>query len=116
MNSFVIDLPRPPSKNASHGFARGRVFRSKAYTQWIEQANRHLLAKGLRRRDPIAGKFDCRIYYKAEGFRGDPQNIVDCALDWLQHAGVVSNDKNLRCLELRPGDIPLECRFIVEVA
>lgn len=112
--TFSIDLARPPSKNASHGFGRGRVFRSKAYVLWLEESNKRLLASGQNKgREPIDGKFDVSILYR-EGMKGDPQNWIDVCCDWLQHAGVVANDKNLRCLELKPAKLPLDCRLIVE--
>jgi Holliday junction resolvase RusA-like endonuclease len=118
MTAFVIDLPCPPSKNETHGYGNGRVFRSPAYKKWINEADAVYFMLGLNKgRTPITSKFDLTIYYSPQRMkRMDPQNIVDASADWIQHAGIVENDRHLRRLKLEPGDIAKDVRLIVEPA
>lgn len=103
MTAFAISIPFPPSKNASHGYGRGRVYRSKKYLDWIKEANAIYLQSGLNKgRKPIPGKFNLDIAYSDKAIRIDAQNIIDATCDWLQEVGIVKNDKNLRTLILQP--------------
>lgn len=115
--TFTIKLPFPPSKNASHGYGRGRVYRSKKYRDWIKEANAIYLQSGLNKgRKPIAKRFNLDINYSDKGRRCDAQNLIDCACDWLQEIGIVKNDKDLRILTLQPSIAqlpPNQCEIVV---
>lgn len=114
MKTIVIDLTIPVSKNATHGYGRGRVYQSHAYKAWIKQADQAFMASSLNRgREPISGRFVAKVYVR-EGIRLDPQNIIDPLLDWAQHAGIIANDKHLRSLTLAYGDIGADCRLVIE--
>lgn len=111
---LAIDLPLPTSKNATHGYGRGRVYRSQEYQAWIKQADQLFLASGQNRsRTPIAGRFIAKVFVR-EGVKLDIQNIIDPILDWAQHAGIVTDDKHLCALTLSYGDIGNDCRLVIE--
>jgi hypothetical protein len=121
VSAFAIDLPRPPSKNRTHRAAvtksgRPYSYRHVDYLTWINDADKIYFSLGLNRgREPIRGEFDLAIYYSKHRIgRIDKQNIIDAACDWLEHVGVVENDKHLRCLKLEPGDIGDDVRLVVE--
>ena len=111
---IAIDLPLPTSANRMWGKGRGRVFLSRPYKAWINQANQAFMAAGLNRgRAAIAGRFTAKVYVR-DGIRLDPDNIVKPLLDWAQRAGIIAKDKHLRSLTLAYGDIGNDCRLVIE--
>lgn len=104
MIRHVIHLPLPPSTNRIWSTARNRggvqIFKSPRYVRWIKKSDGEFLAAGHNRGcKRIEGRFFCAVSV-AEGTRGDIDNRIKPILDWAQHAGLISDDKNCRRLTI----------------
>lgn len=117
---ITLDLPLPPSANRIWRYVPGstRTVLSEAYQDWKRAADQFAQYQlGAGHREPISGPFAVTITLdrKRHG-RGDPDNRIKGALDYLQRAGVVANDKYLERLTLQYGEAPEGMRLVVEAA
>jgi crossover junction endodeoxyribonuclease RusA len=116
---ITLDLPMPPSVNRLWRSGRGRVYRSKEYVQWCEQADMAVMAtKGPGRLSKINGAFEVSVLLSTKGRRGrDGDNFSSKAvLDWLQSRDIVRNDSDCRrgsWAWVDPERAPKGCRVVV---
>lgn len=87
----VLLLPYPPSVNRLWRFAGSRMYRTKVYRDWAEDAQRHAAAQkpiptitGPVSLDLAVGRPDRR--------RRDLDNVNKAVLDLLQHIEVLEDD------------------------
>jgi len=93
---ITLDLPMPPSTNRIWRSGRGRIYRSKEYVLWCEQADMAVMVS--KKPGPLpkmAGPFEAQILLSSE-HRGDGDNRIKAALDWLQSRDIVRNDSDCR--------------------
>jgi Holliday junction resolvase RusA-like endonuclease len=111
----ALDLPMPPSANNLWRKARGRMILSPEYQAWKRQADGYALGQKPRGGFPtIDGPFEAKITLDRDMHgRGDIDNRVKALGDFLQHLGIVSNDKNMQRLEVSFGYAPIGCRVVV---
>ena len=110
----VLDLPVPPSTNRLWAHGRGRVFKSKDYAQWLEDAGMALLLdRKLGRRETITGKFTAIIQVARDVTKGDLDNIPKALFDICQRYQFISNDVNLKEYAVKWTDdsAPRGCRI-----
>lgn len=115
----VVDLPRPPSLNRLWRFGRGRMYRSKAYMDWLRQADLHwLCAKPKMRVKGILGTFQAEIILsRPDKRRRDVDNGVKAVLDWAQRVEIIENDSLCEQAIIRygkPEEAPLGVRLIIK--
>lgn len=92
--SVVLRLPVPPSVNAAYrNTARGRC-KTKAYTDWLAEADALFMTqkRGLR---PINGPCELSIRIPAKT-RGDASNRIKLAEDFLVSRQITGDDKHNR--------------------
>jgi Holliday junction resolvase RusA-like endonuclease len=109
-----LALPLPPSVNALWRSARGRVFKSARYKDWIAQADNWFVHAKYRKRGSITGPFTAHIVLDRSRRRGDCDNRVKPVLDILQSWGVIENDKLAEKVSVEWGVAPLGCRVTIE--
>jgi hypothetical protein len=80
-----VNLPTPPSVNRLWCSGRGRVFRSKAYLDWIRAADAELMASRQMPKRRIEGPFAAHITLSRK-VRGDVDNRVKGLLDFYSPA------------------------------
>lgn len=79
----------PPSANDMHGYGRGRVYRSKAYSKWLSDAG---LFVNRQRPEGIVGPYKLTIQAARRNNQADIDNLIKPTSDLLQEAGVIAND------------------------
>lgn len=93
---ITLDLPMPTSTNDLYGRGRKGVHRSAKYVRWTEEADMTVMATKKPGRLPkITGPFEAQILLSTE-HRGDGDNRIKAALDWLQSRDIVRNDSDCR--------------------
>jgi Holliday junction resolvase RusA-like endonuclease len=112
----ILDLPIPTSTNRLYERTRkGGVRRSAAYVAWMEEADMIVMAAKTYPKRKIQGAFEVELLLSAD-HRGDGDNRIKAALDWLQSRDVVRNDSDCRCGSWKwvsPEEAPKGCRVIV---
>ncbi len=100
--SITIDLEFPPSVNAVWRSNRGRVHRSKEYTDWIAVSyGLWMQQRGAQKLKSIKGHYTLKIILNAPDNRQrDLDNLIKAPSDFLQSAGIIENDHLCRKLEL----------------
>lgn len=115
----VIDLPYPPSVNKiwrhTAAITAQRVYLAPSYVAWKTEADALLMATRGWTKRRIIGPFEIEIDLccPRKHPRGDLDNRIKAILDWLQRAGVVSNDKDCQRLLVQwveRDSAPLGCR------
>jgi Holliday junction resolvase RusA-like endonuclease len=118
---IVLDLPMPTSTNRLYGRGRGPVayvHRSDEYVSWMEEADMAVMADRAYPKRTIAGPFEVVIMLSRK-HRGDGDNRIKAALDWLQSREIVRNDVDCRrgsWAWVDPGQAPRGCRVILTEA
>ncbi len=79
----------PPSANDMNNYGRGKVYRSKAYQRWLNDAG--LIIKS-QKPEGIVGAYRLTIQAVRQNKRADIDNIIKPTSDLLQLVGVVAND------------------------
>lgn len=118
MVEIVLDLPVPPSVNRlwrASADDRRRVYRAPCYKQWLHEADALVI---INRQGPrgriIRGWFELH-FAMSDGYphKGDLDNRLKAALDFLQSREYVANDKHARKITLEwvpPDQAPAGCR------
>lgn len=118
--AHVLDLPAPPSTNRLWAQGRGRVFKSKDYARWLDDAGLALLVdRKIGGRKTITGKFTAIIQVARDVTKGDLDNIPKALFDICQRYQFISNDVNLEEYTVKWTDenAPRGCRItLVSVA
>lgn len=101
---LTLTLPMPPSANSAFtnrrfGKGYGRI-KSKAYKDWIANADAYYLLQKLGRQKPIEGKYHVTIFMP-EDMRGDEDGRVKLAIDWLVKRNLTPDDKHMRGHEVK---------------
>jgi Holliday junction resolvase RusA-like endonuclease len=104
-----VNLPIPPSVNRLWRSGRRRVFRSKAYLDWIRAADLTVMARRQFPKLKISGPFEAHIVFAAA--RGDVDNRVKGVLDWAESREIIRNDSDCRRLVVERGEAELGCRL-----
>jgi Holliday junction resolvase RusA-like endonuclease len=107
---IVIDLPAPPSVNRLWRSGRRRVFRSRAYTDWIRLADAELMARRQMPKKRIDGPFAAHITL-SQKVRGDVDNRIKGLLDFLQSREIIRNDSDCQRLTVERGEAEAGCRL-----
>jgi Holliday junction resolvase RusA-like endonuclease len=121
---IVLDLPMPTSTNRLYGRGTGKpwggrrraVYRSAEYVRWMEEADMTVMADKAYPKRKIAGSFGVMIMLSRE-HRGDGDNRIKAALDWLQSRDIVRNDSNCQTgvwLWVEPELAPRGCRVVLK--
>lgn len=79
----------PPSANRMNGHGRGRVYRTKAYENWLRNASLVVLSQ---RPPGIVGAYKLSIQAVRRNKKADIDNLIKPTSDLLQLVGVVAND------------------------
>ena len=116
-SEITIDLPRPPSLNRLWTYGRRRVFKSKRYTAWIKQADKHLMIAPKRK--GVKGKFKITMFISGKRKDSDLDNFWKATLDWLQGVNLIEND--CLCVEqhaylVDKSEAPLGMRIFLDSA
>lgn len=116
---LTIDLPFPVSTNRIWGSGRGRVFRSKAYRQWLTHADQQMLVgKFLRGHShTISTPFEAQILLSSDYRTGDADNRIKCVLDYAQSRKLISNDNLAQKVTVEwvlPNHAPVGCRLVLK--
>ncbi len=92
---------------------KGKIYRSQEYSSWrAEAAWEARLQAGPR---TISGKFKITAYFVRPDNRArDLDNLLKAALDCLQHAGVIKNDKNCEHIEVKWVEEGPPCEIYIE--
>ena len=89
-NGIVIDLPRPPSLNRLWNYGRRKVWKSKVYRRWIDEADKLLMAgpkiKGIK------GDFRITMFISGSRKNSDLDNFWKATMDFLQRVHLIEND------------------------
>ena len=113
---IVIDLPFPVSLNKLWRSNRGRVHRSKEYTDWIKRADAlWLTQKRNAPKEPIV-RFNAEIsLVPPDNRRRDGDNLAKAALDFLKRIEVIADDSGAvkTTIEMLPPGEP-SCRVSIE--
>lgn len=113
----TIEVPMPPSVNqiwrARRSARNGKpsFYLDARYATWKRAADNIILATVPRPR--IMGHFEVTIVLNAEKRRGDADNRAKAAMDFLQRAGVIENDKLANSVTTVWGFAPTGCRIEV---
>lgn len=116
---IVVDLPRPPSVNRLWRVGRKRVYRSKAYLDWIRQADAcWLMQKQKAPVKQIHGFFQAEIIVvRPDKRRRDNSNLPKALYDFCERIQVIDDDCMDRDTRVRDGDsseAPLGIRIIIK--
>jgi Holliday junction resolvase RusA-like endonuclease len=109
---IVIDLPPPPSVNAIWRSGRKRVFRSKAYTNWIAAADATVMANRQMPKKRIGGLFAAHVTL-SQKVRGNIDNRIKGLLDFLQSREIIRNDSDCKRLVVERGEAAAGCRLML---
>jgi Holliday junction resolvase RusA-like endonuclease len=107
---IVLDLPAPPSANAIWRSGRRRVYRSKAYLDWLRAADVEIMARRQMPKKKIDGSFQAHVTL-SQKVRGDIDNRVKGLLDFLQSREIIRNDSDCKRLVLERGEAEAGCRL-----
>jgi crossover junction endodeoxyribonuclease RusA len=107
---IVLDLPAPPSVNRLWRSGRKRVFRSKAYVDWLRAADAAVMASRRFPKKKIEGPFAAHVTLSRK-VRGDLDNRVKGLLDFLQSREIIKNDSNCKRLTVERGEAEAGCRL-----
>lgn len=109
MGGVSIALPYPPSVNRywrAAGGRRSRVLISREGRQYrvaVWLATRELVQSG---RVPLVGELSVVVVMRpADNRRRDVDNVAKALLDALAHAGIYSDDVQIRRLTIDRGDV-----------
>lgn len=112
----TLDLPMPPSANYMwRSLGRGKVRRSAEYLAWIRECDQLCLANRWRQCG-VDGPYEISITFdrKRCGPTSDLGNREKPVSDWLQHAGMIANDRLAERIELKWGTAPAGCQVIID--
>ena len=111
---ITLDLPFPPSTNAIWRHARGRMYRSKKYLDWMNQADLYVISTRQMPKRKIHGPFGCSIRLNRDAGRGDGDNRIKAVLDWAQSREIIRNDSDCQrgsWAWVDPDGAPQGCRL-----
>ncbi len=111
-----IHCPLPPSANSLWRRGSGRTYLHPAYRKWRDDFI--VLVQLMKPRPRLDGYFQCTITLNPKKLRkgSDIDNRIKPALDALEHAGVIENDKLARSITVRYGEAPDGCHIMLEQA
>lgn len=91
----TLTLPFPPSQNRIWRLSGTRVHRSNEYNTWEVEAAAAYFAQRKDAGDPILGHFTYHIVLdeKRRKIARDGDNRQKAVLDFLQHAGLIKDDR-----------------------
>lgn len=115
---MIISIPMPPSTNKLwRAVGRGNVIRSQAYRRWLRECDGYCLANGWHK-TPISGPYEISMTFdrNACGQGADLGNREKPVSDWLQHAGIIQDDKLAQRIELKWAATESGCRIEVTAA
>lgn len=97
---ITMNLRYPPSLNRLWRVGNGKLYRSAEYVAWRKEAAWEArLQAGPRK---IDGRFRITInVVRPDNRQRDLDNLLKAALDCLQHAGIIKNDKNCDWIEIK---------------
>lgn len=118
MPSITLDLPYPVSVNLIWRSAKGKVYKSPEYINWINQAFLTWMIQkpkcSIRR---IEGYYCLSIVVcPPDNRKRDLDNLIKVIQDFLQTDGIVENDSLCRDLRIRFGnhqEAPMGARLTI---
>lgn len=120
MTPIILDLPMPPSTNQIWRARRnGRggkpgFYLDPKYVAWKLECDGCYWASALRVREPLEGAFRLTVTLDRDRMRGDADNRIKPVQDWLQRAGIVLNDNQIKDVRAHWGTAPKGCRILLE--
>jgi Holliday junction resolvase RusA-like endonuclease len=112
---IVLDLPMPTSTNRLYSHGRKGVYRLPEYVRWMELADITVMVARQFPRRKVTGPFEIEIRLSTD-HRGDGDNRIKAALDWLQSRDITRNDSYCRrgsWAWVEPELAPKGCRVIL---
>ena len=113
---FVIYLPLPPSSNNAFATVGRRRIRSRAYLEWVKNADAILFYDAqysLKCQNPIKGKFSLRIEVPVN-MRGDISNRIKILEDYFVSREVTADDRFCQEILIRREKNMVEgCKVII---
>ncbi len=112
---ITLDLPMPTSTNKLWRAGYGRVYRSREYLNWMEEADMTVMAAKAYPKSKILGPYEMELLLSTK-HRGDGSNRIKALEDWLQSRDIVLNDSDCRKGSwewVSPENAPKGCRVIL---
>lgn len=107
-----LTLPEPPSANDYYRIAGGRIYRTKAAKDFVQNVKTRM---SIARVQPISGSVDLRFFWYRPARIGDLDNRNKILLDALKH-GAFGDDAKVRRLMCEiSDDQPRRARVEVQV-
>ena len=114
MSRISIHLPMPPSTNLIWRSDRGRVHKSKAYSDWLKQAGYEWLRQRKEQPRNISGNFRAiLILDSTQRSRKDLDNRIKAILDFCTENQIVDDDKFCDALLVKWGLAPMGAQIIL---
>jgi Holliday junction resolvase RusA-like endonuclease len=107
----------PPSTNLIWRSDRGRVHKSKAYTDWLKQAGYEWLRQRREQSRSIDGNFKAILVLdKGQRSRKDLDNRIKAVLDFCAENDLVEDDKLCDAILVKWGLAPLGAHIVLKNA
>jgi len=115
MTRISIHLPMPPSTNLIWRSDRGRVHKSREYTDWIAQAGYEWLRQRKDQPKGLQGNFKAiLILDKTQRGRKDLDNRVKAILDLCKTHSIIVDDKLCDALLIKWGTAPMGVHIVLK--
>lgn len=114
--SARFTIPWPPSVNRLHGVLRGKILLTRAGRRYYQDSVQAVSAQLPGRSPPISAP--ARLYVIAhppDQRRRDLDNLLKCACDVIQKAGIVSDDAWLHDIRILRGEVRTPAGLICTV-
>lgn len=117
--TFVIDLPMPPSLNSIWRAKRGKAgkpgfYLDARYKRWKLAADGEYWICGKRASFVGPVKVEIALNQAQARATSDCDNRIKPIQDWLQRAGILANDLQVKDVRAFWGEAPKGCRVSVE--
>lgn len=110
--TFRYTIDPPPSANAIWRNVKGRTLKSKVYRQWLDRNAWKVKTQHVG--EPIDGPVTVSIHLNRPRANADIDNRIKPALDVLEAAGAIVNDKQVMSVYAAWVNCdPLECTVTV---
>lgn len=115
--STTIDLPMPPSVNriwCSRTGHKGKpqFYLAPRYATWKRTCDNLALAN-RKKWAPVLGPYRITVTFDRSKTRADQDNLIKAVNDWLERAGLITNDNLAEKTAIQWGKAPEGCRVVL---